>query len=751
MNQKKSTRGSNAGFAYEQNYIGKVEARIDPVEGFLAKFFNDFKLLSGALIINILALALTAYVFLVPVQSVDLFNGLVADFDMTLVWFWVSIILFSLVIWYSTVISLYLHDLKGLKLSYAFFRKYSEEDLGRLQENLINRLPFVFAALVFIIVALGFSKAGVADNRIGWGFLLTGTLLYAGLYMIRQRIAKMKNLGSMIDLERASWESFSSIDKWIVRLSTLAVVLALAGSLFISSMAIKPVQIPLMFRTTSLLCLYLSGQVMVFSVLWGITKLRLSRFSLGMTLLVIIPLFSVFNNNHQIRLAEQHLQEKVPIETDFKNWLAERMDTGYSEANRMPVFLISAEGGGIRSLKWTALVLDQLFEANPMMLRQTYALSGVSGGSVGMMFQQASMEKPEASRTRKLNAAISKDFLAPVTFGLLFPDMVQSVIPFPVHSWDRSRWLEDSWLRSFKNEFGSEVLNLSINDYWNQPGRELPNIFFNSTCTETGQKVLMSNLALSEAHFPNVFDLDGAIHAENRAQGIPLKTAASLSARFPVVTSAGLVRLPGKSVNVVDGGYHDNTGLETLLQIATMIMKTTDDSLLKRCEIHVIFIKNSSDISFAEVESRNFLVDGSAPLLTLLSNWNNRTPALLHQMNDLVYLFRKFGISIEFSRFELDREVFVDGEKQPRLRWQRQASHPSFGLVSFTSVLNAEISRQVEAIVDTTEFNMEKDRVARSNYETFQRLMKACGGSEAPAVRLKSKEELDTIYGKGIE
>jgi hypothetical protein len=176
MNSQDHSSGDRHTFAYEQAYIGKVEKKLKPMENFLSKFFSDLKLLGGALIINILALALTACVFLVPVQSVDLFNGLVADFDMTLVWFWISIVLFSGVVWYSTVISLYLHDLEGLKLRYSF-KKQSEYEDGTVHENLINRLPYVFGGLVFIFVALGFVKKGVVDNDIGWIFLLTGLVI----------------------------------------------------------------------------------------------------------------------------------------------------------------------------------------------------------------------------------------------------------------------------------------------------------------------------------------------------------------------------------------------------------------------------------------------------------------------------------------------------------------------------------------------------------------------------------------------
>lgn len=727
-------------------------SKADLLDNSLGRIFGNIRLLAGALIIGIIALVLIVYVFLVPVQSVDLFNGLVTDYDISLVFFWLSIVLLSLVIWYSTVISLYLADLNGVKI--AWFKpkeKTVEAHTHDTSSTFINVLPYVFGFLVFLIVALGFRKKGVIDNNISWLFLATGAIVYAGLYVIRGKVMEKYKLGSMIEMDRCDYKDFSNIDKWITRVSGVIILTSLISFLAISCFSVKPVVFPLYFKTTTLLCIYLSGFVMLFSVLWGIVKFKQARFSLGLTLLFIIPIFSIFNNNHEIRLAEQTIITKPKVEEDFKAWLNDRMqDSSYNVDHKMPIFLIAAEGGGIRSMKWTALVLDQLFEAHPNMLRQTYALSGVSGGSVGMTFQQASMERRGASVTKQLNASISKDFLSPVTFGLLFPDMVQAVIPFPIHAWDRSRWLEDSWHYSFDEEFESNALNMSLNDYWNAPGRDLPNIFLNSTCTETGQKVVMSNLDLSSEYFSNIIELDREIGKVSPDKGIPLKVAASLSARFPLVTSAGLVKLDSTSMNIVDGGYHDNTGVETLVELSNMILNTVDTAMLEKLHLSIIFIKNSESPDFSNVQSKNFLIDGNAPLLTLVSNWNNRTASSLGLLKGHIASLNKFGMSTSFSKFELDREVYIDEENNRvyDASLGKKVILPLGWYLSKSS--NTEISRQVKAITDSTEFDMKEDHVARQNFMNFTTMMTQCTGQEKPSLNLKDQQDLNQIFGKGI-
>ncbi|MEL6250688.1 MAG: hypothetical protein AAFR87_01650 [Bacteroidota bacterium] len=59
---------------------------------------------------------------------------------------------------------------------------------------------------------------------------------------------------------------------------------------------------------------------------------------------------------------------------------------------------------------------------------------------------------------------------------------------------------------------------------------------------QTGQKVIISDVEGPSSYFGNTIDLLSSIHKEySPATSIPLKTAASLGARFPMVTSAGRI------------------------------------------------------------------------------------------------------------------------------------------------------------------------------------------------------------------
>ena len=99
----------------------------------------------------------------------------------------------------------------------------------------------------------------------------------------------------------------------------------------------------------------------------------------------------------------------------------------------------------------------------------------------------------------------------------------------------------------------------------------LPSLLLNGTLAESGQKAITSNLQLDPRYFKNVVSTLDVLGTD-----VPLKTAASLCSRFPIVTNGGLIQkdtLVGNGRkqryggHVVDGGYFDNSGVETCIQL----------------------------------------------------------------------------------------------------------------------------------------------------------------------------------------
>jgi len=117
------------------------------------------------------------------------------------------------------------------------------------------------------------------------------------------------------------------------------------------------------------------------------------RFPLLTTLLIFAILWhwTGSNDNHRIRLYPSidansssdwtRVDRRPPLAGSFEDyarrWLATR-------PAGTPIYLVSAEGGGIRAAAWTALVLTQLELASDGEFHKSMlAGSGVSGGSLG--------------------------------------------------------------------------------------------------------------------------------------------------------------------------------------------------------------------------------------------------------------------------------------------------------------------------------------------------------------------------------
>src|SRR5205814_1339450 len=105
--------------------------------------------------------------------------------------------------------------------------------------------------------------------------------------------------------------------------------------------------------------------------------------------LTSIVAFAVFlfsacnwNDNHVIRHTNdpaRHLPP--PSDSQFTEWLKNRPDSG--DYRSYPVFFVATEGGGLRAAYYTSLVLSAIQDRCPAFAQHLFAISGVSGGSVG--------------------------------------------------------------------------------------------------------------------------------------------------------------------------------------------------------------------------------------------------------------------------------------------------------------------------------------------------------------------------------
>ena len=189
-----------------------------------------------------------------------------------------------------------------------------------------------------------------------------------------------------------------------------------------------------------------------------------------------------------------------------------------------------------------------------------------------------------------VQAILSQDLLAPLVASALFPDFLQRFLPFPVALFDRGRALEHALENATASEMkdGGAVMSSSFLANWNARN-SAPALLMNATNSASGRRVVISPFDLTSLgddgawrrdivqypFWPGSSDLAGpSTKLTTRvAPDIRLSTAAFISARFPWITPAASVpirdEVTGETVKVrlVDGGYSDNSGVETAMDL----------------------------------------------------------------------------------------------------------------------------------------------------------------------------------------
>jgi hypothetical protein len=177
--------------------------------------------------------------------------------------------------------------------------------------------------------------------------------------------------------------------------------------------------------------------------------------------------------------------------------------------------------------------------------------------------------------------------------ALLYPDLVQRLLPFPVAHFDRALALEQAWERAWRREVqGSDRLAEPMARLREAKGWA-PVLFLNATWVETGKRIIASQAAIGAEDFVDTEDAQGFFSPRR----LRLSTAAHMSARFTYVSPAGtLVKGDKPHGRVVDGGYFENSGATTTLEIAKTVNllkeDPAEDPRWRKVEPIVIHISN---------------------------------------------------------------------------------------------------------------------------------------------------------------
>jgi predicted acylesterase/phospholipase RssA len=299
------------------------------------------------------------------------------------------------------------------------------------------------------------------------------------------------------------------------------------------------------------------------------------RFPAFRLLLGMVVLFSLVNDNHGVRLLEGRPPRLPTVQERLRDWHAALHAAQGSRAaseDSHPLYVVATEGGGIRAAYWTAAVLGQLEDTSQgEFSRHVFAISGVSGGSLGAAVfasQLAAGLPANRNHVQHARSVLGKDFLAPTLGALLFPDMVQHFLPFPLRL-DRARALETAWEDSWLGDPDASPLGKDFQELWEGERRHrVPSLFLNATLVESGARVVTSDLDL-QSGFPDVLQTERLSQSRMR-----VSTAVHLSARFPYISPGATFP---NGLHVVDGGYFENSGCATAEDLLIQVSRTAQE------------------------------------------------------------------------------------------------------------------------------------------------------------------------------
>jgi hypothetical protein len=347
---------------------------------------------------------------------------------------------------------------------------------------------------------------------------------------------------------------------------------------------------------------------------------RLKLEAIAMSLLCALALCAWWRDVADVRQHDPNLDQfglvrpgpPLPTATvaqSFQTWLSRKpaSDKPY------PVFIIAAPGGGVYAAAAAALFLARMQDDEPCFADHVFAISAVSGGAIGAsVFHTLARRARDSASSGPENCTrvignstdgplaasvaefIEADYFSPV-IAAIFPDFVGL-------RWGRAETLDRSFIEAIqkKDQLAARMLAGWYITHWDE-GRN-PALVLNTTSAETGYRVAFAPFRLNDGSDRSVYSFadrqffaaaadppkkcltqvgPGGKTINNTVQDASLMFAAVTSARFPLILPPyATTSLCGNTLNFVDGGYADNSGAATALDIYRALLSATnqDDS-----------------------------------------------------------------------------------------------------------------------------------------------------------------------------
>ncbi|MFT5725776.1 MAG: hypothetical protein ACI9JN_002905 [Bacteroidia bacterium] len=506
-------------------------------------------------------------------------------------------------------------------LHFTYFNFYTYLPAYSLRAQVF--VPRMLASLPFLILALAVYRTDNGMTAFSLLLISSAIWIFVFLHFRKSFIVRLRSwktfipklIPDYIPIKNGTYPAsfiWAKQRSWF--LFRIVVVIA-----FFLLFYYNPVRFPQYLGSATVVLLGFSTWLILASIITFIEKFL--RFPVSFSILLMVITFSFFNNNHTVRTIDAPMPNRTVLSEHFDTWAK----THKADTDSINVFLVMAEGGGLRSAYWTTSLLNSLSTIDTSFSNHVYGYSCVSGGALGTMMFNTTESDKTLNPTHVMAPNLNSDLLAPVTSALIFTDLLQKFIPFPIKRLDRSRILEKSFEQSLPSD---TIWQKGFLKEYSKP--EKPVIIINGTHVESGKRTLISNVDISEIkenQNQDFFDVT--------EQDVSISTAIGVGSRFPFITPPALLKNKDGSTwgNVVDGGYYENLGMQTMLDIYSIIKP--------------IAVENNYKIKFTFIAIRNTksddhnrpvlgMVEALAPAITFANIWGNNSNEVLGNGGKLI-------------------------------------------------------------------------------------------------------------------
>jgi hypothetical protein len=315
-----------------------------------------------------------------------------------------------------------------------------------------------------------------------------------------------------------------------------------------------------------------------------------------------------------------------------EQWIKDRREAGPSP-KRVPMIVVSAQGGGMYAAIASSLFMARLEESEPGFHASVLGVSAVSGGAIGSVLYEAlaspggcrhATDAIDAPAPAPIEDEIARFLLRPhfaPVVGNITADVIRKLPPFVFFTLaDRADAFTQSLIDSCPALAQASVADWTI-------ASKRPALVLNTTWMQNGHRVAIAPFKLFAIgdgtlwSFDDIYESLGFLPYRRGVTFKPtLADAAVASARFPGVLPPLSLTVGQTHHNYGDGAYADGSGVSTALEMyraAVGIAAASPDVT----PLLVMITFNYSPVSPSDPDTA--FVETGAPLAAILGVRNN--------------------------------------------------------------------------------------------------------------------------------